>query len=188
MTRRIIEVRTPARFVAGTIGMPGQRSFYLQAREGSSLVSVLLEKGQVLALAERLDHLLDEVSATRESGASIPASSLVDNEDTAPLDLPLEEEFRVGAMALGWDDAHRLVVIEAHAVTDEEYEIPELADDAAEGPTTLRMWLTAEQARAFSHRARSLVAAGRPDCPFCNQPIDPEGHICPRANGFRRRT
>ena len=188
MTRRIIDIRTPERFVAGTIGMPGERAFYLQVRTGSTLVSVLLEKGQVAALAERLDHLLDEVKSTRPSGVDIPDSASVAVTDGDPLEVPLDEEFRVGAMALGWDDANHLVVLEAHAVADEEYDIPELADDEADGPATLRLWLEAAQARAFSHRARSLVAAGRPSCPFCSQPIDPDGHICPRANGYRRHS
>lgn len=168
--------------------MPGERAFYLQARSGAQITSVLLEKTQVAALAERLDHLLDEVASTRSSGADIPASQSVTAHDTAPLDLPLDEEFRVGAMALGWDDANRVVVIEVHSVAEEGDDVPELATDGDAGPDTLRVWLSAEATRAFCHRARALVAAGRPDCPFCSQPIDPSGHICPRANGYRRRS
>ncbi len=187
MARRIFDIREPDRFVAGTVGMPGERAFYLQARQGVRVTSVLLEKTQVAALAERLDHLLDEVHATRPSGGDIPASEAVPSDDNSPLDLPLEEEFRVGAMALGWDDANHLAVIEAHAVAEDDADIPEIADNDDEGPDTLRLWLTARMARAFCHRARALVAAGRPECPFCSQPIDPAGHICPRANGYRRR-
>ncbi len=109
--------------------------------------------------------------------------------DSDPLDVPLIEEFRVGAMALGWDDANGRVVVEAHAIAEsEEEEVPELGDDEADGPDTLRVWMTAPYARAFAQRARTVVAAGRPPCPFCNQPLDPSGHICPRSNGYRRRS
>jgi uncharacterized repeat protein (TIGR03847 family) len=91
-------------------------------------------------------------------------------------------------MALGWDEASRRVVIEAHAVSDDEdAEIPDIADDGPDGPDTLRAWMTPAYARSFAERARQVVSAGRPPCPFCNQPLDPQGHVCPRANGYRRR-
>ena len=90
-------------------------------------------------------------------------------------------------MALGWDEATSRVVLEAHAVTDDDVDIPDIGDDDVEGPDTLRVWLTAAYARAFAERARQVVSAGRPPCPFCSQPLDPAGHICPRANGYRRR-
>jgi len=91
-------------------------------------------------------------------------------------------------MALGWDDANRRVVIEAHGIGSDEDSIPEIGDDEAEGPDTLRVWLTPVSARAFAERTRTVVAAGRPPCPFCSQPLDPQGHVCPRANGYRRRS
>ncbi len=187
MTRQVFDFGTPDRFVVGTVGMPGERTFFLQARQGSEVTSVALEKAQVQALAERVDQLLDEARATRPGGHEIPESSSAGLSDTAPLDAPIVEEFRVGAMALGWDDASNRVVVEAHAVTEDEEEIPDIADDEAEGPDTLRVWMSAAYARAFAERARQVVAAGRPPCPFCSQPLDPQGHICPRANGYRRR-
>lgn len=182
MTRRIYEYREPARFVTGTVGMPGERTFFLQVRAGNEVTSVALEKAQVSALSERVDQLLDEVG-----DEGIPASAPPDLADSAPLDAPIVEEFRVGAMALGWDQASRRVVIELHAVGEEDAEVPELTDDDAEGTDTVRVWLAAGYARAFAERARQVVAAGRPPCPFCSQPLDPQGHICPRANGYRRR-
>lgn len=188
MTRRILEFRLPERFVVGTMGMPGERTFFLQVRSAGQIVSVCFEKQQASVLADRVDQLLDEVAGTRASAEAIPDRAPVELVDTAPLDVPLEEDFRVGAMALGWDEANSLVVIEAHAVTEVEgFEPPELADDDAEGPDTLRVWLAAPYARAFAHRARSVVTSGRPACPFCQQPLDPQGHVCPRANGFKRR-
>lgn len=187
MTRQVFDFQTPTRFVVGTVGLPGERTFFLQARQDSQVTSVALEKAQVSALAERVDQLLDEVSHTRAAEGEIPETAPAALHDSAPLDVPLVEEFRVGAMALGWDEASRRVVVEAHAVTDDGAEIPDIADDEADGPDTLRVWLAPARARAFADRARQVVAAGRPPCPFCTQPLDPEGHICPRSNGYRRR-
>jgi uncharacterized repeat protein (TIGR03847 family) len=188
MSRQVFEFQAPDRFVVGTVGMPGERTFFLQARQGSLIASVALEKAQVAALAERVDQLLDEVSGTRAEPDEIPETAPPELADARPLDVPIAEEFRVGAMALGWDDATHRVVIEAHAVAEEGEEIPDIAVDSTDGPDTLRVWLSAPYARAFAERARSVVSAGRPPCPFCNQPLDPQGHICPRANGFHRRS
>lgn len=188
VTRRILEFRLPERFVVGTVGMPGDRTFYLQARSADQIVSVAFEKQQAVVLAERIDQLLNEVAGTRAMDDAIPTKAPVELADSGPLDVPLDEEFRVGAMALGWDDAHNLVIIEAHAVSEVEgFEPPELADDESDGPDTLRVWLSAPYARAFAERTRSVVSSGRPACPFCQQPLDPQGHICPRANGYKRR-
>ena len=93
----------------------------------------------------------------------------------------------MGAMSLGWDDSAHRVVVEAHAIADEDQSLPDLTDDDSEGPDTLRVWLDADQARAFAERSRNVVSAGRPPCPLCLQPLDAQGHICPRANGYRRR-
>ncbi len=185
MTRQVYDFVEPDRFVVGTVGMPGERTFFLQARQQGQLTSVVVEKAQAEALAERIDQLLDEV---RDRGdEEVVPEGLVGPYDNDPLDAPIMEEFRVGAMALGWDEANLRVVIEAHAVTEEAIEVPDIGDDEATGPDTLRVWLEPAQARAFAQRARAVVAAGRPACPFCSQPLDPEGHVCPRANGYRRR-
>ena len=186
MSRQVFDYSGPDRFVVGTVGMPGERTFFLQARKGAAITSVALEKTQVAALAERVDQLLDE-AAERTGDDSIPDSAPPDLSDARPLDVPIVEEFRVGAMALGWDEASRRVVIEAHAVTEDDEEIPDIGDDVATGPDTLRVWIGAADARAFAERARQVVSAGRPPCPFCSQPLDPAGHVCPRANGYRRR-
>ena len=187
MTRRILEFRLPDRFVVGTVGMPGERTFYIQVRAGNELVSVAFEKQQASALADRVDQLLDEVLSSRGLSDLVPESAPPELADSAPLDVPLTEEFRVGAMALGWDDSVQQVVIEAHAIAMEGEDVPELADDADTGPDTLRVWIEPAYARAFAHRVRAVVEAGRPPCPFCQQPLDAGGHICPRANGYRRR-
>ena len=174
----------PDRFVAGTVGQPGERTFYLQASEGRRTTSVALEKVQVSRLAERLDELLDEElkrSGGDPAGLAEAPASLADDE---PLDLPLLEEFRVGVIALAWDRDDQRVVIEAQEETDSPVE--PLADDVPEdGPGVLRVRITAAAARAFTRRALQLVGQGRPPCPLCGLPLDAAGHICPRQNGHR---
>jgi uncharacterized repeat protein (TIGR03847 family) len=177
----------PDRFVAGTVGAPGERQFYLQARDGQRVVSVALEKQQVQVLAERVDGLLDEVVRRSGGEASVPATAPLGSDDLDPLDPPVTEEFRVGAMSLGWNGDTELVIIEAHEVLEDDgEEVPDLEEDPDDGPPCLRVRLSGAQARAFAKRALSVVSAGRPPCPFCNLPLEPSGHICPRANGYRR--
>lgn len=173
MTRRLFVFDEPDRFIAGTVGEPGERAFYLQARKGGALVSVGIEKVQVAALAARLDDLLDAVEAPLAS----PAAT-----DDHPLEEPVVELFRVGAMALAWDPEAEAVVIEAQTPTDDG-DYVELPDDADEGPDLLRVRIAPAEARGFARRAEALVAAGRPNCPFCGQPLDPAGHFCTRNNG-----
>lgn len=184
MPRQVFEFDPPERFVAGTVGTPGERVFFLQAASGGRTTSVALEKTQVRALAERVDELLDEVLRRSGGTAPVPAVAPVELEDMAPLEAPLTEEFRVGTMALAWDEEGERVVIEAGAAS--EAEDIDLEDDE-NGPDLLRVRLTGAVARAFAKRALAVVSAGRPPCPFCGQPLDPSGHICPRANGYRRR-
>ena len=174
----VFDYDPPERFVAGAVGQPGSRAFFLQARAAGRLTTVALEKFQVAALAERLDELLDEVLRASGGTAPVPAVAPVELTDDGPLDQPIEEDFRVGAMALGWDAEAGRVVIEAQEITDED-------DPDSPEPAVLRVRVTAGVARAFIKRAQALVAAGRPPCPLCGQPLDPEGHVCVRLNGYR---
>ena len=184
MPRQLFVFDPPERFVAGTVGQPGDRTFYLQATGAGRTVSVALEKVQVVLLAERLEELLQEVQ--RRGAGTVPAVAPRELEDTAPLDAPVEEEFRVGAMGLAWDGEAAKVVVEALAPPEGESQEVEPLSETEEGPDALRVLLTAEMARAFIQRAQRVVAAGRPPCPLCALPLDPEGHICPRQNGHRR--
>ena len=180
----------PDRFVAGTVGPPGHRTFFLQARAGERLTSVALEKQQVEALAERIDELLDELMTGNPGGALIPAVTPRDLVDNDPLEQPIEEEFRAGTMTLSWDVAAERLVIEVFPYTEAAVVSPEQRDEDLEEPEPEEIFLVrmgAGHARAFVERARSVLGAGRPDCPFCGEPIDPDGHLCVRANGFRRR-
>jgi uncharacterized repeat protein (TIGR03847 family) len=214
MPRRMFIFDPPDRFVAGTVGQPGSRTFFLQARRSGQVVSVVLEKVQVAVLAERLGVLLDELEAR---GITTPGEPTVDEQ---PLDEPINETFRATTLTLGWDGDAERILVEARAEADDDDEEDddedeadedddedepvidlsaveglagtpagellaafEAADDDAEGPDTLRVRLTADGARTFVNRAIEVVAAGRLPCPLCGQPLDPQGHICPRRNG-----
>jgi uncharacterized repeat protein (TIGR03847 family) len=192
MARVVHSYDDPDRFVAGTVGEPGARTFFLQARAGNRLTSVACEKEQVMALAERLDVMLDEVDRRFDREPKPPTEV----DDTDPLEQPIEEEFRAGTMTLAWEADSERVVIEVFAMPPPEAEgadSPETEEDAvaaALDTSDLEVFIvriSEQQARAFARRAVALVAAGRPSCPFCGRPIDPQGHICPRANGYRRR-
>ncbi len=182
----------PDRFVAGTVGQPGERAFFLQAREGNRITSVACEKQQVSVLAEHLDRVLDEV-LRRSAGETPVPPAAARSTDTGPLDAPITEEFRVGTMTIAWDPNIDRIVIELFSnVEVEDEDEPALEVAAVEEPEEIEadevfvIKITASYARDFVARAQALVAAGRPSCPFCLQPIDPAGHICPRANGYRR--
>lgn len=186
---------SPDRFVAGTVGQPGERTFFLQAREGNRITSVVVEKQQVSVLAEHLDKVLDEVLRRSGPAAQVPPAHAKPS-DTDPLDAPITEEFRVGTMTIAWDAEINKIVIELFSNVDEEdeseAELSAAAAAALEGSDEVNadevfvVKITPSYARDFVARAQALVAAGRPPCPFCLQPLDPSGHICPRANGYRR--
>lgn len=171
MARRLFLFDQPDRFVAGSVGEPGSRAFYLQARKGDALISVGLEKSQVAVLTARLDDLLDAVEAEPP-----------DREPAVQLEEPVVEAFRVGALALAWDVSDSTVVIEAQPLSADE-EFVELPDDDPDGPDLLRVRMQPAAARGFVGGATALLAAGRMACPFCGQPLDPQGHFCTRRNG-----
>ncbi|MFC0097391.1 DUF3090 domain-containing protein [Micromonospora marina] len=193
MTHQVHAFEPPERFVAGTVGPPGERTFFLQARGGGRLVSVSLEKVQVSLLAEKLEELLAE--AQRRFGVKLPEPVTTVTGDNEPLDTPVDEEFRVGTLGLAFDVDTATVVIEAIAVGEAEVEVElgDADDDADEDPDEpdddldrLRVRLTPEATREFIERAKRVVNAGRPPCPLCGQPLDPAGHLCPRNNGYHR--
>ena len=184
---------SPDRFVAGTVGQPGERTFFLQAREGNRITSVACEKQQVSVLAEHLDRVLNEVHKRSVGEVEVPPASTAAR-DTEPLDAPITEEFRVGTMTIAWDPTIRRIVIElfsnvdvdAEETEEQQPEQPPEAEDEIDADEVFVVKITASYARDFVARAQALVAAGRPSCPFCLQPMDAAGHICPRANGYRR--
>jgi uncharacterized repeat protein (TIGR03847 family) len=193
MSRRRYLFDPPERFVAGTVGQPGDRTFFLQARDGPRVVSIVLEKVQVAVLADRLGELLSELE--RRGVATVgdmavadeigSAASTATEQDTEPLDEPINEAFRAGSLTLGWDGDAERVLVEARAQSEdgEELDPDEDDDDDDDGPDLLRVRITADAARRFVVRASRIVASGRPPCPLCGAPLEPQGHICPRRNG-----
>jgi uncharacterized repeat protein (TIGR03847 family) len=180
MPRRVFSFNEPDRFVAGTVGRPGARTFFLQARDGARVVSVVLEKTQVAVLAERLEALLDELT---RRGLELPESGVVD-QDTEPLDEPINEAFRAGTLTLTWDGEDERIIVEAREMVDEDEEAVIDAVDDDDGPDIIRVVMQPASARGFADRATAVVGEGRPPCPLCGLPLDPQGHICPRKNGY----
>lgn len=187
MPRRRYIFDPPDRFVAGTVGEPGDRTFFLQARDGGRLVSVALEKVQVAVLAQRLGDLLEELDrrGVAEAASVDGDGAATADADTGPLDEPLVEAFRAGSLTLGWDGGEERILVEARATGEdgEPIDPDEDDDDDEDGPDLLSVRLTAAAARSFVARAARVVGEGRPPCPLCGAPLDPRGHICPRRNG-----
>jgi uncharacterized repeat protein (TIGR03847 family) len=178
VSRRIWTFSPPTRCVIGTVGLPGERTFYLQVSDETAIVSLRIEKQQADLLASRILEILAEVG--------LPTStSTASDADAGPLTTPVEEDFSVGAIGLAWDPQSQSVIIEAH--DEQAAEAAELGDDDDEAGDTVRVFLSVDQAAAFCARTKSVVAAGRPPCPLCGLVLEPTGHICPRANGYRRR-
>ena len=166
------EFTRPERFVAGTVGQPGERAFYLQVRSSSRLFSVAVEKAQVQAIAARMEIMVSEV---RKANPLVTVDKLP--LDDGPLETPIDSEFEIGAMSLSWNDETKLICVELFELEDDE--------EDSEGEV-LEINITLGMASAFSSRSKAVVNAGRLPCPFCGIPIDPRGHLCPRANGYRR--
>jgi uncharacterized repeat protein (TIGR03847 family) len=183
LNHRVIEFTEPERFTVGTVGVPGERTFFIQAEDGPRLISVSLEKSQVQALADRLVFMLREIKQV------IPNFSIKDlPKDEKSLSTPIEEEFRVGLIGIAFDQSAELIQIDLQAVSEEEQADAQFVDvdDLSSDRDILRISITPSEATRFSKRASVVVGAGRLPCPFCGGPIDSRGHLCPRANGYRR--
>jgi uncharacterized repeat protein (TIGR03847 family) len=205
VARRIFVFHDPDRFIAGAVGPPGQRTFFLQAVDGRRVTSVSLEKVQVALLADRVAAIVAELAGRGVAGVPDPATEAVRGDDDEPLGEPLVDAFRVGTLTISWDGDESEVTVEARSQPDEDEEpgdeadeesaeadagdaddmdADDIPDDAPEGPDVLRVRLPAAMALGFARRAARVVAAGRPPCPFCGQPLNPEGHVCIRSNGY----
>lgn len=174
---------------AGAVGIPGQRAFYIQATKEAQVISVLVEKEQVAVLSARLQTLLDEL-ATRFPGLE----EEVEGSDIAGDPVPL---FRALAIGIGFDPTRQMILLELHErpLEDDDEEDPEdtgtaedpgEADPGAPEGWLARLYLSPGQARAMAERGSVAVTAGRPPCPLCGNPLDAEGHVCPKLNGHAR--
>ncbi len=176
MPRAIYDLDPVTAITADAVGEPGKRVFYLQARQGKRTVTLLLEKEQVRALAIGIEQLIEQMDQklphlSSEQDTPLQADLLLQE--------PLEPEFRVGQMGLGFDEERGMIILIAQEVVAEG----EDPDNAA----VARFWATRGQMRALSRHAQEVVERGRPICPLCGQPIDPQGHFCPPRNGHNRQ-
>jgi uncharacterized repeat protein (TIGR03847 family) len=171
-----------SRFTVGTIGLPGERTFFIQFRTGNETLSTSLEKSQVAALSERLQYMVAEI---RSIHPLAPRAVLV--RDSLPLDNPVVDEFRVGSIAIFYDEARERIQVDLRElnfngeIDEDDEDLPIMSD-----LQLFRLYITSSQALIFHDRAQLVIAAGRQPCPFCGFPIDPQGHLCARANGYRR--
>lgn len=162
----------PVIFTTDYQGEPGRRSFFLQARDENETLTFEVEKQQVAVLAEKLGEMLLLVDATDPVGEDIPGR------DSALAAVWTEPEFRVGSIGLGYDDDSDRITLVFESF------VPE---DSADEPDTVTLTLRRDQVRIFVLHAGGIVAEGRPLCPLCGLPIDPEGHMCPASNGHHPR-
>lgn len=188
MTRRIWDFDLPDRFATGAVGEPGERTFFLQAVQGRRVTSVMLEKEQVAVLADRVLAIVDEVERRGLAAIDSGPAGIVDER---PLEQPLHEEFRVGTLVIAWDDDVDRLIVEARSMTfdagagesalrDDDIDEDDIPDDAPIGPDVLRVRLTPFMAQQFARRANSVVAGGKPVCPFCGGVLERTGHFCRR--------
>jgi uncharacterized repeat protein (TIGR03847 family) len=154
----------PDHFTVGTVGPPGQRTFYLQGRQGRELVTLKCEKTQVAALSDYLAGLLARMKGDTPTAGAGPA-----------LLEPIDAAWAVGSLGVGYDEASDRIVVVANEAVDEEQETPG-------EPASARFSITRAQASTFVAHAGKLQRAGRPTCPMCGEPKDAT-HVCPRANG-----
>lgn len=174
MSGELVDFNPVSRITIGTVGPPGQRTFLLQASQGTTDVTLKMEKEQAKTLASSILELLDELDE------KYPAESArLDQPLSGDLVLrePLEPAFAVGQIGLGYDQSQDLVVLV----------VQELQLEESEDPTTFRFWVSRGKMRALSDHTLQVARQGRPICPLCNSPMDPEGHFCPKSNGHERK-
>ena len=166
------EIFTPDRFIVGTVGAPGERAFYIQAKKEKQIFSVAIEKDQVRAIVARLEMIIAGIK--RANPFEIAGASPVDDQ---PLESPVDALFVTGAISISWDDQVKVVVFEFFETSSQDDE---------EDSEVLAVSISLGTAQSFVQRSKAVVNAGRLPCPFCSIPIDPRGHLCPRANGYKR--
>lgn len=186
---REIEFDPVDHLAVGAVGEPGKRAFYIQASKDGQVLNVLVEKEQVAVLSERLRTLVEQVEAqfpdaleAAEAGAEAEGGGLAG--DPVPL-------FRALAIGIGFDPARRMVLVELHERAGDEGEEGEggAEEEPSEEPEPYlaRLYATPAQARVIAEHGVAAVVAGRPPCPLCSMPLDPEGHVCPKLNGHVQR-
>ena len=187
MSRIVYQHSGVERCVVGTVGEPGERVFFLQVRSSSGFNSIVLEKSQVQALIERLQLMIRELRRNKLAGSQELNQLAI--KDDGPLEYPIDEDFRAGIIAISYEQGNQNIDLQIQAMADEEVqELIEIGEEEPDEdvPDLLIISLSIAQVRGFCERAAHVIAAGRTPCPFCGVPLNPDGHICPRANGYRR--
>ena len=169
MAKFTYDLEAVDRITASAVGQPGQRVFYVQARRNNNRISLLAEKQEVGALSSAVAQLLDDLAEKNPRLSTSDDLLIMD----MSLEEPLEAEFRIAQMGLGYDAERDLVVLVIQGVVEEE----------GEEPVNARFSATRSQMRALSVHAAQVVASGRVICGNCGRPIDPSGHFCPQRNG-----
>lgn len=165
------------RLTTGAIGPPGKRVFYLQARDADQLVTLIIEKQQVQLLAAKVEEFLAELD---ERLPDLPKASFEYEEEDMALEQPIDPAFRIGFLGLGYDDEDDLLVLVAREIETSE------GDDDDQISSVARFWCTRSQLLTMCHWGIEVASRGRPICGNCGEPIDPEGHFCPKSNGHKR--
>jgi uncharacterized repeat protein (TIGR03847 family) len=174
MSPVVFDLNPVDRITAGALGPPGKRVFYLQARKGDQLVTLVVEKQQVQALAVGVEQLLGDL---QQRFPQLAEASGEDAPTDMELEQPIDPAFRVGQLGVGYDEANDLLVVVAREIQEEGADI--------EAATTARFWGRRSQIRAACRWGLEVASRGRAICGNCGEPIDPEGHFCPKRNGHK---
>ena len=172
MPRFEIDVDPCDHLTADAIGKPGQRVFYLQAYQEQRTITIIIEKAQLLSLAIGIEQFLAQLS---QQNPELEAASGDFVEDVMRISPPVDPLFRAGEIGLGYDkDRDRVVIFTKELLTE---------DADPESAAQVRFWATRTQLRMLARWGQDVASRGRPVCPQCGQPMEPEGHFCPKKNG-----
>lgn len=174
MPREEIDLRPVSHITIDALGQPGKRVFYIQGWQNERTVTLILEKIQVQSLAVGLEQFLAEI---QEKYPSLPQASGDYIEEKMHIHPPVDPLFRIGDIGLGFDEENDLAVLVAREVIMEDQD-PEEAN-------VVRFWCTRAQIRAIARWGVEVASRGRPSCPQCGEPMDAEGHFCPKKNGHK---
>jgi uncharacterized repeat protein (TIGR03847 family) len=172
MPREEIDLQPVTHILVDAIGPPGKRVFYLQGWQDDRSVTLIVEKFQVQSLAIGLEQFLVEI---QEKNPELAQASAAFEEEKMHILPPVDPLFRVGELGLGYDEENDLLILVARELIDENQQ--------AEEAGVVRFWCTRSQLRAMSNWGIEIASRGRPLCPQCREPMDPEGHFCPKKNG-----
>lgn len=169
-----IDLNPVTHITTDALGQPGKRVFYIQGWQNERTITLIVEKVQIQTLAIGLEQFLAEISAQYPD---LPEASPDYDEKSMRITPPLDPLFRVGELGLGYDAEHDLVVLVVREVLAE--------DQNPEDAAVVRFWCTRAQIRSMCRWGIEVASRGRPICPQCGEPMEPEGHFCPKKNGHK---